>query len=292
MNPGTDGTIERGERIRVRIRFSKTGKIRWTSHRDLARMWERAFRRTNLPLAYSSGFSPRPKVSFGLALPTGYESVAEYIDVELVGTVDVATLPLRLSAALPEGVDTTAAEVIPATAPSLQEEVTACTWRWAAVPSDEAEPVTCDELAARVERSLAASELLVTRSRKGAEQTDDIRPGILSLNIEGPSGPSSNIEGPSGPSSNIEGPSGPSGNTDGPAGPSDSDGFWLTGELACRPRSIRPSEVILALGPGLEERNPRRIHQWIWRDGARTEPLVIEGLAGTIGARHAEVRAS
>ncbi|HUE59719.1 MAG TPA: TIGR03936 family radical SAM-associated protein [Acidimicrobiales bacterium] len=272
MSPGEGRTIEPGERVRIRIRFAKTGKIRWTSHRDLARMWERAFRRTNLPLAYSSGFSPRPKVSFGLALPTGYESVAEYIDVELVGTVDVATLPFRLSVALPEGVEATAAAVIPATAPSLQEEVTACTWRWAAVPSDGAEPVTYDELAARVGRTLAASELLVTRSRKGAEQTDDIRPGIISLNIEGPSGPS--------------------GNTEGPAGPSDSDGFWLTGELACRPRSIRPSEVILALGPGLEERHPRRLHQWIWRDGARTEPLVIEGLAGTIGARHAEVRAS
>ena len=282
MNPRPERTIESGERTRVRIRFSKTGKIQWTSHRDVARMWERAFRRTQLPLAYSSGFSPRPKVSFGLALPTGYESVAEYIAVELVGTVDVATLPFRLTAALPEGVESTAAKVIPATAPSLQEEVTASTWRWAAVPSDDAEPVTYDELAARVDRALAASELLVTRSRKGVEQTDDIRPGIISLNIEGPCGPSSN----------IEGPSGPSGNTDGPAGPSDSDGFWLTGELACRPRSIRPSEVILALGPGLEERHPRRLHQWIWRDGARTEPLVIEGLAGAIGARHAEVRAS
>ena len=63
---------------RVRIRFAKLGKIRWTSHRDVARMWERAFRRVQLPVAYSAGFSPRPRVSFGLALPTGYESVAEY----------------------------------------------------------------------------------------------------------------------------------------------------------------------------------------------------------------------
>ncbi len=68
---------------RVRIRFVKLGKIRWTSHRDVARMWERAFRRVQLPVAYSAGFSPRPKVSFGLALPTGHESVAEYLDVEL-----------------------------------------------------------------------------------------------------------------------------------------------------------------------------------------------------------------
>ena len=69
--------------MKLRLRFSKTGKVRWTSHRDVARMWERAFRRTRLPLVYTAGFSPRPKISFGLALPTGHESVAEYLDVEL-----------------------------------------------------------------------------------------------------------------------------------------------------------------------------------------------------------------
>lgn len=262
MNPGTDQVVEPGGRTRVRIRFSKTGKIRWTSHRDVARMWERAFRRTKLPLAYSAGFSPRPKVSFGLALPTGYESVAEYIDIEVVGAIDVDTMPSRLSAALPDGVDACAAEVVPASARSLQEEVTSCTWRWAVVPSDGADPLTADDLEVRVARCLAASELPVTRMRKGALQTDDIRPSIVTLNLEGP------------------------------AGPSYSDGFWLVGELACQPRSIRPSEVTLALGPGLEERHPRRINQWIWRDDTRTEPLVVEGSSVAIGARHAEVRAS
>ena len=96
--------------MRVRIRFVKLGKIRWTSHRDVARMWERAFRRAALPVAYTAGFSPRPKVSFGLALPTGHESVAEYLDVELAPAgpdVVIASLPARLSSALPAGVDVT-----------------------------------------------------------------------------------------------------------------------------------------------------------------------------------------
>src|SRR5947208_16927444 len=95
--------------MRVRFRFSKIGKVRWTSHRDVARMWERAFRRVALPLAYTQGFSPRPKVSFGLALSTGHESVAEYLDVELAAdraaTVDIESLPERLSPALPAGID-------------------------------------------------------------------------------------------------------------------------------------------------------------------------------------------
>ena len=84
--------------MRVRLRFTKLGKIRWTSHRDVARMWERALRRASLPIAHTAGFTPRPKVSFGLALPTGHESVAEYLDVELeTAAFDVATLPARLS---------------------------------------------------------------------------------------------------------------------------------------------------------------------------------------------------
>ena len=68
---------------KILVRFSKAGKVRFTSHRDVARIWERALRRVALPVAYSEGFSPRPKVSYGLALPTGYESAGEYFDVEL-----------------------------------------------------------------------------------------------------------------------------------------------------------------------------------------------------------------
>ena len=68
---------------RLRVRFAKHGKVRFTSHRDVARVWERALRRVALPVAYSEGFSPRPRLSFGLALPTGCASVGEYLDIEL-----------------------------------------------------------------------------------------------------------------------------------------------------------------------------------------------------------------
>src|ERR1700689_5256175 len=95
---------ERGEaEMRVRFRFAKLGKIRFTSQRDVARMWERALRRAELPLAYSEGFSPRAQLSFGLALPTGCESLAEYVDVAIDGdrpgsaAVDEDSLPAQLS---------------------------------------------------------------------------------------------------------------------------------------------------------------------------------------------------
>src|SRR5205823_1568166 len=163
--------------MRLRVRFSKLGKIRWTSHRDVARMWERAFRRIQLPLAYTQGFSPRPKVSFGLALSTGHESVAEYLDVELAPdtAVDVDTLPAALTPALPAGIDVLAAVTIDERAGSLQEEVTSCDWLVeVAGPS----PTELDGL---VGEALAADSLVVTRRRKGHDVTDDVRPAILCL---------------------------------------------------------------------------------------------------------------
>ena len=69
--------------MKLRIRSTKLGKIRFVSHRDGARLWERALRKVGLPTAHSAGYTPRPKISFGLALPTGAESIAEYVDVEL-----------------------------------------------------------------------------------------------------------------------------------------------------------------------------------------------------------------
>jgi radical SAM-linked protein len=196
-------------------------------------MWERAFRRVALPLAYTQGFSPRPKVSFGLALPTGHESVAEYLDLEAAaGTQpEVDTLPARLSSALPAGIDVLAASVIDDRAGSLQEEVTSCTWLVEAAGAPQ------DELAELVRRALAADSLVITRQRKGHDVTDDVRPAILSIEV---------------------------------------DGTGLRCELATQPRGLRPSELLTAIDSRLEEGHVRRLHQWIQRDGARREPLPLD----------------
>jgi len=220
--------------MRIRLRYAKTGKIRWTSHRDVARMWERGFRRIDLPLARTQGFSPRPKVSFGLALPTGHESVAEYLDLELAEGVEIepAALPEQLTPALPAGIEVLAAAPIDGRAGSLQEEVTSCTWLV------EAADVTPAELTELAERALAADSLVITRQRKGRDVTDDIRPAILSLEADRTTGAAA-----------------------------------LLCELATQPRGLRPNELLLALAPGLTEGRVRRLHQWIQRDGARWEPL-------------------
>ena len=106
----------RGPAPRVRIRFAKHGKVRFTSHRDVARIWERALRRAGIPIAYTEGFSPRPKLSFGLALSTGHESHGEYLDValrEAPEPVAVERLPARLGPVLPAGIDVQSAVSLP-----------------------------------------------------------------------------------------------------------------------------------------------------------------------------------
>lgn len=276
---------ERAARVKLRLRFAKLGKIRWTSHRDVARMWERAFRRVQLPLAYSEGFSPRPKVSFGLALPTGHESVAEYLDVELTGLdgVDLPTLTDRLSEALPVGVDATALTVLEPGTPSLQEDVVSCSWRWMVAAADDDGPFDAGDLAAKVAAVLSAPTLVVTRTRKGAPVDEDIRPGIESLVVlgRGSDGTADFVAADFG-----AGRSGPAADEVHP------DGVWLEADLAAQPRSVRPGDVISALGPGLEERHVRRTHQWILRNGARREPLAEGSPEDATEAPHAMERAS
>lgn len=166
--------------MKVRVRFSKHGKVRFTSHRDVARIWERALRKAAVPVAYSEGFSPRPKLSFGLALPTGHESLGEYLDVDVKDEIDVDAFPARLDPCLPVGFHVQGAVEIEPGTPSLQQAVVSCTWRI------EVGGLGAAELADRVERVLAADSLVTTRERKGQQVTDDLRPAILALELERP----------------------------------------------------------------------------------------------------------
>ena len=220
--------------MKLRIRFGKLGKVRWTSHRDVARMWERAFRRTGVALAYTAGFSPRPKISFGLALPTGHESVAEYLDVELAheGPQDIEGVVESLSDALPVGVDATGGVILDPGAGSLQEEVTSCTW------TIQVPDVSLSGVEQLVANALAADSLVVTRTRKGREVTDDLRQALLVATA-------------------VEAMDGPT----------------VSCELLTQPRGVRPTELLAALDPVLELGGVCRMHQWIERGGARYEPL-------------------
>lgn len=168
--------------MKVRIRFSKLGKIRFTGHRDVARIWERTVRKAGTQVAYSAGFSPRPKLSFGLALPTGAESVAEYLDIELVDSVDLDELVRRWGEALPTGFEILAIEELIGSVASLQEQVVASDWRISLRGIDRA---AADAV---VERVLASASLPLERERKGERRVDDVRPAIERLAVGGADG--------------------------------------------------------------------------------------------------------
>ncbi len=258
-------TPPRGPAPRVRIRFSKHGKVRFTSHRDVARIWERALRRADVPIAYTEGFSPRPKLSFGLALSTGHESQGEYLDVALRDADDLASaagLPALLDPALPAGIEVQAAEVLTPGADSLQQVVTSCTWH---VEVADVDPTTAT---AAVERALAATELTITRERKGQSVTDDVRPAILALRVLGP--------------------------VDQVVAPlalrATGTATAFEAELATQPRALRPAELISAIDPTWVVARVTRIHQWTQAGGARREVIDL-GPAATPPPR-AEGRAS
>jgi radical SAM-linked protein len=221
---------------KVRLRYSKLGKLRWTSHRDGARIWERALRRAQLPVAYTEGFSPRPRLAFGLALPTGHESLGEYLDVDFEQPVGVDDLPPRLSATLPAGMDCLGAIDLPVGARSLQQDVTTCRWELSI------EGLDGDRAARAVDAALTAAVLLVNRSRKGREGVDDVRPAIVALAVA--------------------------------AG--DETGVVVAAEVATQPRGLRPAELLEACFGGVEAGRVVRTHQWIECDGARREPVPVD----------------
>src|SRR5580693_2030463 len=90
---------------RLIVRYAKRSRMRFASHRDIARAVERGVRRARLPIAYSAGFTPHPKISYAGAAPTGTASEAEYLELSLTRACAVSEVRERLDAALPDGID-------------------------------------------------------------------------------------------------------------------------------------------------------------------------------------------
>ena len=163
---------------RLRIRYAKRGRLRFTSHRDFSRAFERAVFRARIPMAYSSGFNPHPRISYAGAAPTGSASEAEYLEIGLAEVVDPARVHAELAEALPDGLDVL--QVVESPGGSLADLLTASHWTIAVPPSD----VRAGEaLAAAVEAFLAAEELLVERMTKKGLREFDCRSAVVSLAV-------------------------------------------------------------------------------------------------------------
>jgi radical SAM-linked protein len=157
---------------RIRIRYAKRGPLRFTSHRDFARAFERAVRRAGVPIAYSQGFTPHPKISYASAAPTGVASEAEYLEIGLQRAMDPADVRAALDGALSTGLDVLEAVAATGTA-SLADRIDASRWR---IDLDEVDP---DRLAAAVTALLAADEVMVERLTKTGIRRFDVRTAVV-----------------------------------------------------------------------------------------------------------------
>lgn len=158
---------------KLRVRYAKRGRLRFSSTRDFQRALERALRRAGVPMAYSAGFHPHPKVSYANAAPTGTASEAEYFEISVTERVDPESVRAALDEALPDGLDVL--EVVEAGPGSLAERLEASDWVM------EFRDVEVAELQRAADTLLAREVAEVTRMFKTGPKTFDVRSAVVSL---------------------------------------------------------------------------------------------------------------
>jgi radical SAM-linked protein len=155
--------------MRYRITFAKQDALRFTGHLDLHKLWERAARRAELPLAYSQGFHPQPKISLAAALPLGFSSRSEVMDMRLNEEISLDEIKERLRQNLPGGIQVLNVESVDERAPALQTQVVSAEYE-----------VILTELVERSELKRRATEVMhaesLPRERRGKRY--DLRPLI------------------------------------------------------------------------------------------------------------------
>ena len=158
--------------MRIRITFAKQGALRYTGHLDLHKLWERTARRAELPLAYSQGFHPQPKMNIAAALPLGFSSRCEVMDMRLQNDIPLEGLSEKLQNTLPTGIRVISVECVDDREPALQTQVESAEYEVTLK-----EPLDRSELERRIESVINAESL--PRERRGKKY--DLRPLIEEL---------------------------------------------------------------------------------------------------------------
>jgi radical SAM-linked protein len=244
--------------MRIRLAYTKLGKVRFLGHRDVARLWERTLRKADIPVAMSTGFTPRARISFGLALPTGAESLIELLDIAVdpaQGGVSCEAPDLdhwrnRIDEALPSGFAVTHVGEVVGGNVSLQESVTASSWILL---------IDHPDIARAVDALRGSESVLLERERKGEMRRDDIRQGILEIEIARADHLDALLD----------------------VWPGDplrsGSATAISTMLTTSGRGIRPTELVQALIPGEEPwdhlTRVLRTQQWIDKDGQRIDVL-------------------
>ncbi|SDR32820.1 radical SAM-linked protein [Thermostaphylospora chromogena] len=161
---------------RLRVRYAKRGRLRFTSHRDISRAVERAVRRAGIPVAYSAGFTPHPKISYAGAAPTGVASEAEYLEIGVTRPCEPEKIRADLDRSLPQGLDVL--DVVEAREGGLADRLEASVWELRLPGAD------ADDAAVAVEKFLAADTVQVERLTKKGLRSFDARSAVLSLTVQ------------------------------------------------------------------------------------------------------------
>ncbi|MCE5197090.1 MAG: TIGR03936 family radical SAM-associated protein [Negativicutes bacterium] len=163
--------------MRIFLKFQKNAEVRWISHLDLIKVWERAVRRTQLPIAFSQGFNPRPKLSLATALAVGVSSEAEYIEMEFSEELPLKEILQRLSAQMPSGLPISGIGVLPEKSPALMSLVFASLYRITLPPGDSREIAALEHALLAL---LAEKQLIFNyQNREGKTICQDLRPGLF-----------------------------------------------------------------------------------------------------------------
>ena len=172
------------ERVcRLRIRFAKTGSMALLSHLDLMRMLERALRRSALPISFTGGFHPLPRIQIALALPLGAEADGEWMDLEFTSPIAGEQLLKTLQALLPDGMALLSADEVPVNGKSLSQNITGAVWSFDLQLEQEAHPRWLEA----VEGLMAAEQLIWhDTDKKGRPRERDCRPALRQLVLVGP----------------------------------------------------------------------------------------------------------
>ena len=160
--------------MRLRITFAKQGALRYTGHLDLHKLWERTARRAALPLAYSQGFHPQPKMNIAAALPLGFSSRCEVMDMRLQNDIPLEGLCEKLQDTLPTGIRVLNVERVDDGEPALQTQVASAEYEVALK-----EPMDGSELKRRIAAIIAAESL--PRERRGKNY--DLKPLIEEISL-------------------------------------------------------------------------------------------------------------
>lgn len=165
---------------RLRLTFGKMGNLKYTSNLDIAKVWERALRRANLPILYTQGFNARPRIQIAIALPLGITSECELIDVALKERIDYTDLPERIMKVSPDGLYVYDVKEVALHENALETEIESAEYRITFIDS-----IDTEQLLQTVETYMAQERIMkIERNRRGKKTAYDLRPLLYDLQVD------------------------------------------------------------------------------------------------------------